>query len=109
MTAASQPRRRIGSLLVQLGFVTNDEIEQALSVQVWNQKLLGELLVEKGLVSRPALTKALAEQQGVKLEEESGFGSGLRAAIEQRHRVRRLHRLDRSSEPGGGGLLARAS
>ncbi len=109
VTAASQPRRRIGSLLVQLGLVTEDEVEQALAVQVRSQKPLGELLVEKGLLSRPELTKAVAMQQGVELEEESGFGSGLRAAIEQRHRVRRLYRRDRPSEPSGGDLLARAS
>jgi len=46
-------------------------------------------VLERGVLSGPALTRALARQHGVELEEEAGFGSGLRAEIERRHEMRR--------------------
>jgi hypothetical protein len=40
------------------------------------------------------LTRLLAEQRGGCLEEETAFGSGLRAEIERRHRERSRPRLN---------------
>ena len=82
-------RTLLGALLSQQGEVTNDEVDQALTTQVENGDPLGEILVEQGAVSRPALDRALAEQSGVVLHFEGGFGTGLRAEIERRHRARR--------------------
>src|SRR5205809_4428533 len=82
-------RTLLGALLSQQGEVTNDELDQALKTQVEDGDQLGAILVEQGAVSRPALDRALAEQSGVVLHFEGGFGAGLRAEIERRHRVRR--------------------
>jgi len=41
----------------------------------------------------PELDRAIAGQSGVDLDEEAGFGSGLRAAIGRRHRLRRDFRI----------------
>jgi hypothetical protein len=41
----------------------------------------------------------LAEQRGVRLEEETGFGTGLRAEIERRHRERSSLRLRTAAMP----------
>ena len=82
-------RTLLGALLSQQGEVTNDEVDQALTTQVENGDPLGEILVEKGAVSRPVLDRALAEQSGVVLHFEGGFGTGLRAEIERRHRAGR--------------------
>ena len=73
------------------GLVTNDELELALTEQSESGRLLGAILVERGYVSGPALAVALAEQYGVELATERGFGTGLWAEIDRRHRAERGH------------------
>jgi hypothetical protein len=81
--------RPLGELLVGKGLVTEDELELALAEQAESGRLLGAILVERGFVSGPALAVALAEQYGVELPTERGFGTGLWAEIDRRHRAGR--------------------
>jgi hypothetical protein len=83
--------RPLGVLLVDKGLVTKDELELALTEQSESGRLLGAILVERGYVSGPALAVALAEQYGVELDTERGFGTGLWAEIDRRHRAVRGH------------------
>ena len=71
------------------GLVTKEELELALTEQSESGRLLGAILVERGYVSGPALAIALAEQYGVELHTERGFGTGLWAEIDRRHRAGR--------------------
>ncbi len=64
-------------------------LDQALTAQEQTGERLGETLVELGLICRPELDRAVAWQAGTQIDEESGFGTGLRAALERRHRYRR--------------------
>jgi hypothetical protein len=91
MEAAEQSWRPLGELLVHKGLVTKDELEFALAEQADTGRLLGAILVERGYVSGPALAVALAEQYGVELKTERGFGTGLWAEIDRRHRAGRGH------------------
>jgi hypothetical protein len=75
---------RLGMLLVERGALAPGEIERALADQEQHGGKLGEILLERGLISRPLLTRVLAQQAGVELEAERGFGSGLRELIERR-------------------------
>jgi hypothetical protein len=84
--AAENGRRPLGELLVAKGLVTQDELDLALVEQDESGRLLGAILVERGYVSGPALAVALAEQYGVELKTERGFGTGLWAEIDRRHR-----------------------
>ena len=86
MEAAEQSWKPLGELLVQKGLVTADELDHALTEQEETGRLLGAILVERGYVSGPALAVALAEQYGVQLEQQRGFGTGLWAEIDRRHR-----------------------
>ena len=81
-------RPLLGAVLVAQGAVAHADVELALDAQTETSQV-GELLVDLGLICRPELDRALAWQSGVIVDEESGFGSGLRAAIERRHRYRR--------------------
>ncbi len=91
----------IGALLVEHGAVRAADVELALKTQSETGKRLGDTLVELGLVSRPALARALAGQSGVALEEERGFGIGLRAKLEDLHLARRgLQSASREAEAG---------
>jgi len=60
-----RPRVRIGELLLEMGLVTQEQVEQALSRQKETRKRLGEQLVADGAITALALSKALAEKFGV--------------------------------------------
>jgi hypothetical protein len=81
---------RLGELLVSEGVLSAGELEDALAAQLEARprKPLGELLLASGVVSPPHLVRLLAQQCQLQLEEETGFGNGLRRAIEQRHTER---------------------
>jgi len=86
MERAESIWRPLGELLVEKHLLTEDELEFALTEQAESGRLLGAILVERGYVSGPALAIALAEQYGVELHTERGFGTGLWAEIDRRHR-----------------------
>jgi len=62
--------RPLGKLLIELGLVTESQLERALAVQREENGRLGEILVSRGLLSGSELAQALAEQHGVPLEEQ---------------------------------------
>jgi hypothetical protein len=82
-------RPLLGAVLVSQGAVHPRDVDEALTVQADTGQRLGEALLERRLISRPELYRAMARQAGSELDEGSGFGTGLRAAIERRHRYRR--------------------
>jgi hypothetical protein len=92
--------RPLGELLLDKGLVTPDELELALAEQNETNRLLGAILVARGYVSGPALAVALAEQYGVELNTERGFGTGLWAEIDRRHRAGRGRSDDAGAEVG---------
>jgi hypothetical protein len=81
---------RLGELLLSEGVLSPEELAEALAAQKKTRprKPLGELLITRGLVSPPLLVRLLAQQCQLELEEETGFGTGLRGAIERRHAER---------------------
>lgn len=89
MEAANDAWQPLGELLVSKNLVSREELELALEEQAETGRLLGAILVERGCVSGPALAVALAEQCGVELRTQQGFGTGLWAEIERRHRTGR--------------------
>ena len=91
MERADSIWRPLGELLVEKELLTEEELEFALTEQAETGRLLGAILVERGYVSGPALAVALAEQYGVELHTERGFGTGLWAEIDRRHRAGRGH------------------
>jgi hypothetical protein len=87
--AAEHSWRPLGEMLLEAGLLEKEELEHALAVQKETGRLLGAILVERGYVSGPALAVALASQYGVELKTERGFGTGLWAEIDRRHRAGR--------------------
>jgi type IV pilus assembly protein PilB len=94
--ARKRPKRaggaRLGELLLAHDLLTEEELAEALAEQRKGRpKLqLGEILLRRGVVSAPTLVRLLAAQCQLDLEEEKGFGTGLRRAIELRHREDRV-------------------
>jgi hypothetical protein len=87
--AAEQAWRPLGELLLSKNLIAKAELDVALAEQEETGKLLGAILVDRGFISGPALAIALAEQYGVELDQQQGFGTGLWAEIERRHRSER--------------------
>jgi hypothetical protein len=77
--------RPLGRLFVEKGLLNEERLEHALDAQAETGGRLGEKLVELGYVTRSTLAHLLAEQYGVELAYETGFGTGLRAELERRH------------------------
>jgi hypothetical protein len=75
----------LGELLVERGVLTTEELDAALEEQEITGELLGAILVARKAVPGVVLTTLLAEQVGVELETQSGFGSGLFSKIAERH------------------------
>ena len=99
MERAESIWRPLGELLLEKNLLTADELELALTEQAESGRLLGAILVERGYVSGPALAIALAEQYGVELHTERGFGTGLWAEIDRRHRAGRGAEPEPAPEP----------
>lgn len=53
------PPRKLGEILIDRGFVSREDLQQALG----QQKRIGQVLVEKGLVDPSMIESALAEQE----------------------------------------------
>ena len=52
----------LGEILVEKGFITDDELQAVIQEQLRNKKFLGVMLIEKGLITEDDLLKTLAEQ-----------------------------------------------
>jgi len=63
--APEQAWRPLGKVLVDLEFLTESQLERALTAQREEGGRLGEVLVTRGLLSGSELAQALAEQHGV--------------------------------------------
>ena len=76
-----QAWRPLGTVLVDLEFLTESQLERALARQREEGGRLGEILVSRGLLSGAELAQALAEQHGVELaaQDEAGLKTVVRA------------------------------
>lgn len=57
--------RRFGDLLVERGFISADQLREALRAQTQERKRLGQILVEMGVLSPDQLNWALSELLGI--------------------------------------------
>ena len=64
-TRASESWRQLGDILVSRGFVSREQLVQALERQRLTGERLGEALVGQGVISKFELAGALAEQMAV--------------------------------------------
>src|SRR5215212_9707446 len=100
VAAAPLRGRLLGEVLVEQGVLTPEELEEALAIQARDGGLLGEIIVACGYACRPTITNALAEQRGMVLQPQAGFGSGLRGKIQRRHAERRQIQIPDADDDG---------
>jgi len=58
-------RKRLGDLLIEVGLITQEQLDKALSAQQRMGKRLGKVLVELGFISEQSMIEALEFQLGI--------------------------------------------
>ena len=61
--------RGIGEILSEMGFVDEQEVDEALRLQMDKGGKLGDILIELGYVTEPDVLFALAEQTGMEVAD----------------------------------------
>jgi type IV pilus assembly protein PilB len=64
-SAATQERRRLGDVVVELGFTDRETVERAVVEARERGNSVGEVLVEDGVVTSDQLARALADRNGL--------------------------------------------
>ena len=91
--AATAQRKRIGEMLVDSGFVTEHQLQEALEIQRSSPELLGKILVNRGYCTEMDVLKMLARQMGVPFVDLSRIkivpiiAKSLPPHVAQRHKV----------------------
>lgn len=55
-------KKKLGEILLEEGYLTQEQLQEALEAQRDTGKLLGELLVERGVLTERAIARAIATQ-----------------------------------------------
>ena len=66
-------RIRVGDLLVQKGYITEDQLSQALEEQREQKGKLGEVLISMGLVTEEQFSGVICAQLGIDSVDLKGF------------------------------------
>lgn len=62
----SRGRKLIGQMLIEKGYITDEQLEQALAAQEQSTQRIGEILMDLGFIEEEPLYETLAEQMNVK-------------------------------------------
>ena len=81
MEAAHLPWQHLGSLLINRGLLTVDQVKQSFEEQQLTGKRLGEIVVGHGWVTAQDLAKALADQNGLEYVDLAATDLDLKAAM----------------------------
>ncbi|MEG1001782.1 MAG: ATPase, T2SS/T4P/T4SS family [Clostridium sp.] len=58
-------KKRLGDLLVELGYITQKQVDEAIKIQKTTSKRLGRIFVEQGLITEESLINLLELQLGI--------------------------------------------
>ena len=65
MTTVKRKAKQLGQILIELGYITPEQLEQALEEHRQTPKSLGRVLIDMGMIKEGDLVRALAEQVGL--------------------------------------------
>jgi type IV pilus assembly protein PilB len=65
MTTTKRKTKQLGQIMLELGFITPEQLEQALEEHRQTPKSLGRVLIDLGFIKETELVRALAEQVGL--------------------------------------------
>ena len=59
------PRKKLGDILIEKGYLTPSELEYALQQQPAGSKRLGDMLVESGIITEEQLLDAISDRLAI--------------------------------------------
>jgi type IV pilus assembly protein PilB len=65
MTTVKRKSKQLGQILIELGYITPEQLDQALEEHRRTPKSLGRVLIDMGMIKEGDLVRALAEQVGL--------------------------------------------
>jgi type IV pilus assembly protein PilB len=73
MTTVKRKSKQLGQILIELGYITPEQLEQALGEHQRTPKSLGRVLIDLGMIKEGDLVRALAEQVGLEFVDLSEY------------------------------------
>jgi type IV pilus assembly protein PilB len=73
MTTVKRKSKQLGQILIELGFITAEQLETALEEHRKTPKSLGRVLIDLGMIKESDLVRALAEQVGLEFVDLNEF------------------------------------
>ncbi len=69
----NDPRRRLGDVIIELGFADRELVEQVMSREAESKRPMGEVLVQSGMLTAGQLAQALAERNALDYIDLNAF------------------------------------
>jgi type IV pilus assembly protein PilB len=73
MTTVKRKSKQLGQILIELGFITPEQLEVALEEHRKTPKSIGRVLIDLGMIKEADLVRALAEQVGLEFVDLDEF------------------------------------
>src|SRR2546426_1768743 len=106
MTTVKRKSKQLGQILIELGFITPDQLETALEEHRKTPKSLGRVLIDLGMTKEADLVRALAEQVGLEFVDLNEFPIDATATVLLPEALSRRYRAIPIGERDGRLLVA---
>jgi type IV pilus assembly protein PilB len=73
MSTVTRKSKQLGQILIELGYITSEQLEVALEEHRKTPKSLGRVLIDLGMIKESDLVRALAEQVGLEFVDLAEF------------------------------------
>src|SRR5438034_8819942 len=106
MTTVKRKSKQLGQILIELGFITPEQLETALEEHRKTPKSLGRVLIDLGMIKEADLVRALAEQVGLEFVDLNAFPIDATATVLLPEALSRRYRAIPIGERDGRLLVA---
>ena len=106
MTTVKRKSKQLGQILIELGFITPEQLETALEEHRKTPKSLGRVLIDLGMIKEADLVRALAEQVGLEFVDLNEFPVDATATVLLPEALSRRYRAIPIGERDGRLLVA---
>ena len=106
MTTVKRKSKQLGQILIELGFITPEQLETALQEHRKTPKSLGRVLIDLGMIKEADLVRALAEQVGLEFVDLNEFPIDATATVLLPEALSRRYRAIPIGERDGRLLVA---
>ena len=106
MTTVKRKSKQLGQILIELGYITPEQLESALEEHRKTPKSLGRVLIDLGMIKESDLVRALAEQVGLEFVDLSEFPVDATATVLLPESLARRYRALPIGERDGRLLVA---